>query len=331
MPYRCSLATVLTIGNFDGVHIGHQTLARRARALADGAAAAERPVEAVALVFDPHPMAVLRPAGAPARLSTFEARERALRDAGVDRVVRLTPGPELLGLSPADFVARLVQEYAPVAIVEGRDFRFGHQRAGDVWTLSELGDTHGYRVEIVEPVTAVLGDHSVVTVSSTMVRWLVRHGRIRDAATLLGRPYTLPGQVVRGDRRGRGLGFPTANLQTPCLLPADGVYAARAHVPGGRTYAAAVHVGERSTFGDTTRTVEAFLMPEGSAFSPVGPEAWAPLPDLPEYGWTMELEMLAWLRDQIRFESVERLVEQIRRDCERTLEIVGGAGAEISA
>jgi riboflavin kinase/FMN adenylyltransferase len=325
------LATVLTIGTFDGVHIGHQTLARRARALADAANSSGRPTEAVALVFDPNPLEVLRPDAAPARLSTFEARERALREAGVHRVVRLTPTPDLLGLSPAEFVSRLVAEYAPIGIVEGRDFRFGHRRAGDVWTLSELGDAHGYSVEIVEPVTAVLSDHSIVTVSSTMVRWLVRHGRVRDAAILLGRPYMLPGQVVRGDRRGRGLGFPTANLSTPCLLPADGVYAGRARVPGGGTYAAAIHVGERATFGDRMRTVEAFLMPEGEPLATVAADAWAPLPGLPEYGWTMELDIIAWLRDQIRFESVDALVDQMRRDCERTLEIVSEAGAEVSA
>lgn len=299
--------------------------------------AAANGAEAVALVFDPNPLEVLRPGGAPARLSTFEQRERWLREAGIDRVVRLRPSDELLGLSPREFIGRVVAEYRPVGIVEGRDFRFGRGRSGDVVTLADLGLEHGFTVEVVEPVTAVLGDHSIVTVSSTMVRWLVRHGRVRDAAALLGRPYTLSGEVVRGDRRGREMGFPTANLRTPCLLPADGVYAGRARVADGRVFAAAVHVGARATFGDSTRTVEAFLMGEiggeGGATGrmPVPQGGWAPLPGLPEYGWPVELEVVAWLRDQVKFESVEKLVEQMQRDCARALELVGGAGSEVGA
>lgn len=318
------MASVLTIGTFDGVHLGHRALVERALAVAASPQPPHAPrPEVVALAFDPHPLEVLRPAAAPGRLSTFAQRERWLREAGADRVVRLEPRPELLSLMPEDFIARIAHEYAPVAFVEGRDFRFGRGRAGDVHTLAHLGGVHSFAVEVVEPVMAALGDHSEVTVSSTMVRWLVRHGRVRDAAALLGRPYTLPGEVVPGDRRGRTIGFPTANIRTPCLLPAEGIYAGRARLADGRTFAAGVHVGDRPTFPGAGSTLEAFLMGDGLEPPTAGAVPnWSPIEGLPEYGWTVELELLAWLRAQIRFESVPALVEQMIRDCERAKALV---------
>lgn len=301
MPGR----TVLTIGNFDGAHCGHAALLRRARAHAD----AQTPVaRVVALVFDPPPLSILRPAQAPALLTTFERRESLLRRAGADHVVRLAPSPELLGLAPAEFIEGIVAEYHPVAIVEGADFRFGRARSGDVDSLSELGRRLNFVADIVAPVEVALSDQTIVTASSTIVRWMVSHGRMRDAAAILGRPHTLSGVVVRGDRRGREIGCPTANLLAQELPPMDGVYAARASLADGRRFGAALHVGPRATFDQAGRTVEAHLLDWPGPLAEGGQE----------YGWRLSIEIVAWLRDQAKFDSVADLVEQIRRDVART-------------
>jgi riboflavin kinase/FMN adenylyltransferase len=303
------MAAVLTIGNFDGVHIGHAALIARAREIA--ARHASRP-RVIAMTFDPHPLTRLRPELAPPVLTTFTERERLLIAAGADEVVRLEPSPELLSLAPEAFVAHVVAEHAPVAIVEGPDFHFAKGRAGNNQVLAQLGRLHGFEVDVVPPVEAALGDQSIVTASSTIIRWLVQHGRVADAALILGRPYTLTGAVVRGDQRGRQIGFPTANLATPCMLPADAVYAGTAELADSRRFQAAIHVGTRSTFDDTTRTVEAYILDWA------GPVAER----TPEYGWPLRLEINHWLRDQARFESVPLLVEQITRDVKRTRTLV---------
>lgn len=292
-------ATAVTIGNFDGVHLGHAELVRRARAHG----------RVVALVFDPHPLSVLRPDAAPARLMPFERRAEILRAMGADEVERLEPRPGLLNESPAQFIGWVFERFAPTLIVEGSDFRFGKGRAGDGRVLTELCAARGARAEIVEPVTVSLSDQSIVTASSTIVRWLVARGRADDAARVLGRPYELIGEVVRGDRRGREIGFPTANLRfdPPALLPADGVYAGAAALADGRRMPAAIHVGPRATFDRAERTVEAHI--PGWA----GPLAEGGV----EYGWPLRLEFTAWLRDQARFDSVASLIAQIERDVAR--------------
>lgn len=296
----------MTIGNFDGVHRGHAALLREARRRAgDGG-------RVVALAFHPHPISVLRPEQAPAVLMPFERRSEHLRRLGADEVVRLTATPETLGLSPEAFIERVLEGHHPSAIVEGSDFRFGRGRSGDASTLLRLGAANGFEVSIIDPVEAELSDQTIVTVSSTMTRWLVARGRVVDAARLLGRPYELEGLVVRGDRRGREIGFPTANIETDGLIPADAVYAGAATLPDGREFPAAVHVGPRATFASATRTVEAYLI------------GWrGPLEDgwrgAEEYGWRIRVSFTAWLRDQARFEGVGPLVDQIRRDVERSL------------
>jgi riboflavin kinase / FMN adenylyltransferase len=307
--------SVITIGTFDGVHRGHAALLARARAAADAAGPGTR---AVALCFDPHPSTVLRPEATPARLTTFDNRAALLRDLGADEVVRLEPTREFLAQTPEAFVASLVERFAPVAFVEGPDFRFGRGRAGTLDRLRQLGRGHGFEVQVVEPVFVALDDCSVVAASSTIARWLLEHGRVRDATRVLGRPYSLAGSVVRGDRRGRSIGFPTANLDHATMAPADGVYAGLAHLDDGRRFAAAVSVGTKPTFNGSARAVEVFLLDA----SPSAAAAGSGIEGLPEYGWNLRLEMLGWVREQVRFDSVERLVEQMARDCARIRHIV---------
>lgn len=300
----------IVIGSLDGVHRGHAALLAGAR----GVVGARGRV--VAMVFDPHPLSALNPALVPARLTTWPQRERLLHDVGADQVVRLEPSPALLGQSPLQFVQGVVERFHPVAFVEGPDFHFGKARAGDNRLLGLLGQEMGFATIVIDAVEAALTDHSIVRCSSSMARWLVQRGRMNDAAMVLGRPYELEGVVVQGDRRGRTIGFPTANLKTDQLLPADGVYAACAVLPDGAHAPAALNVGERPTFNGVERRVEAHLLLDHA------PAAWSTLPGVPEYGWTLRLQVIAFLRDQYRFESASALTAQVARDCERARRVV---------
>lgn len=304
----------VTIGNFDGVHRGHAALVSRAVAHARRAGG-----RAIVLAFDPHPISRLRPEATPGRLSTFAQRERWLRALGADEVVRLDPTAALLSLTPEAFVDRVAALHGPGWVVEGADFHFGKGRMGNVEVLSALGRTRGFEVEVVEAVEVDLSDQLLVRASSSVVRWLLEHGRVADAARVLGRPYEIEGEVVRGDRRGRELGYPTANLRTAHLLPGDGVYAGVAVLPDGRETGAAINVGWRPTFAGRERRCEAYLMEEGSA------GGWAPIAGLSEYGWSMSLRFLTFVRDDVRFESGGVLVEQIGRDVSRARELLAGA------
>ncbi|MFN0134096.1 MAG: bifunctional riboflavin kinase/FMN adenylyltransferase [Phycisphaerales bacterium] len=295
--------SVVTIGTFDGVHAGHAALVRRARELADAADA-----RVVVMCFDPHPLTVVAPAKAPARLTTFADRAALLGEAGANEVIRLEPSGPLLAQSPDEFVATIVRDLAPVAIVEGPDFRFGRGRAGDLSTLRALGRAAGFDVHEVAPVEVALSDHTLARASSTLARWLITHGRVRDAALVLGRAYTIPGIVEPGDRRGRTIGCPTANVATECLAPADGVYCGFGTIADGRRFPAAISVGTKPTYGDNRRCVEAYL---------IGAPVTANLPaihGLPEYGWELRLSCDHWIRDQMTFASTAALVDQINRD-----------------
>lgn len=305
---------VLSIGNFDGVHVGHQAILRQAQALAaqwgrgpvgesgNADAAGGEPLPVVVATFEPLPLAVLKPELAPPRLSDAAEREQLLRAAGADRVVVMEPTQAMLAMSPKAFLRQLCGKYAPRAIVEGPDFRFGHQRAGDVRTLAAMGKRFGYQTQVVAAADAALDDHSVVKVSSSITRWLLGQGRVVDVGRCLGRPYTLSATVVEGDKRGRTIGFPTMNLDGAALrgrmLPADGVYAGVARLSNGRQRDAAVSIGVKPTFEGHARVVEAHLLDfEG---------------DL--YGQTVALEIRRWLRGQQRFAAVEGLKAQLARD-----------------
>ncbi len=295
----------ITIGAFDGVHLGHAALLAAARSAAGARG------RVTAITFEPHPLRVLAPGKAPARLSSIDQRRRWLAEAGADEVVVLEPTRDLLGESPEAFLGWVADEHRPDFIVEGSDFRFGRDRSGSVETLKSLGVSHGFRAIIPGEVRAAITNGTTVRVTSSLIRWLVGHGRVRDAALLLGRPYELPGTVVRGDGRGaRRLDTATANLDHgDQLLPADGIYCGTAVLPGGSVVSAAISVGTKPTFGANPRVCEAHLLGYDGNL---------------RYDWTMSLRFSDWLRDQVAFSSVDLLVDQIRRDVRRVQECAHG-------
>lgn len=301
---------VLSIGNFDGVHRGHQEILRIGQELRGAGG-----ILAVA-TFEPHPFTVLRPAAAPPRLTTAGMKAELLREQGVDVLVVLPPEPAVLNVTAEEFWALLRDEARPAHIVEGSDFNFGKGRGGTIQKLREWTEQSAVKLRIVPPVEVVLLDKSVAPVSSTLVRWLVANGRVRDAGVCLGRPYTLEGEVVKGYQRGRTIGFPTANLDCrEQLVPADGVYAGRCAVDGV-VYPAAVSIGTMPTFGENRRQVEAYF---------------PGLEDRDLYGKVLRLELVDWVRDQRKFNGVEVLKGQLRRDVGEVVERCGVRGLAAEA
>lgn len=289
--------TVITIGNFDGVHRGHQALLRRARHLAHA-----RGCRVVALTFDPHPIRTLRPGHEPAKLSRLHERIAYLRAAGADRVEAFKPSRDILDLPPEPFLKIILDTYSPIAVVEGEDFHFGRNREGDMHVLAQLGRRMGFTA-VVEPKVAVsLSDRTIAPVSSTLVRWLVSQGRVVDASLALGRPFELHGEIVLGDRVGRTLGVPTANLSNLDIeghvIPSHGVYAGFADIEGGISQPAAISVGVKPTFDDRKLTIEAHLLDF----------------DANVYGRRMTLRFVRWVRDQMLFRSTDALKFQMARD-----------------
>lgn len=292
---------VLAIGNFDGVHLGHRKLLAKARQLADAMSG-----RVVAMTFDPFPSAILRPEHQPLRLMTTEQRVAALKQAGADEVRLLAPTPDFLALEPTAFFDRLTRESSVAAIVEGENFRFGAARHGDVQLLKQLCAKRGIACHIEPSVEVVLCDLLTAPVSSTLVRWLVSHGRMSDAARCLTQPFSLTGPVVHGEARGRTIGVPTANLDPAAMsglaLPADGVYAGWGHLPDEPLACpAAISLGIKPTYGRHQRVIEAHLL----GFCG----------DL--YGQTIRLELTRHLREQRSFPSPAELVAQIHRDLEQ--------------
>lgn len=294
------------------MHAGHAALLRTAREAVGDAG------RVVALAFFPHPLTTLRPEAAPPRLSSWDQRAAWLRDAGADEVVRLSPEPGLLSLSPCRFVQRMVERHHPGIWVEGPDFRFGKDRAGDMTLLRTLGGTFGFRALLVPSVEVALTDLTLAPASSSLARWLLAHGRVGDTRLVLGRSYELDGVVEHGERRGGAIGCATANVAPRSMPPADGVYAGAATLPDGRLLPAALSVGSKPTFGDRPRAVEAHLLDPGGAAPWDGADMrGAPL----GYGWPIRLAFVAWLREQIRYDRVEDLLAQIERDSTRTLDM----------
>ncbi len=298
---------MVTIGTFDGVHVGHRALIHAARDIAAHHAGAR----VIALAFDPHPMTRLRPDRAPERLSTWEQRSRWLRDAGADVVMPIEPTDAVLALSPEAFIQRCIEQHNAIAFVEGSDFHFGAHRAGNVRTLAALAEGYNFTARVVSHVEIALENQLLARASSSLVRWLLRHRRVTDAAIVLGRPYQISGTVVRGDRLGRTIGFPTANIESSCMRPGDGVYAGFAELPDGRRLGAAINVGTRPTVKGHIRRLEAHLFDPLGA--PVLRDADA-IRGVPEYDWPISLSITRFVRDQARFESLAHLADQLHRD-----------------
>jgi len=296
-------ATVVTIGNSDGVHRGHQSLILSARRLAGAHG------RVLAVAFDPHPATILRPDAVPERLTTRRSCHGLLKKHGADEVVFLTPDDRLLGMSPDEFIDQTIMPCGPSVLVEGPDFRFGAQRRGTAQTLRDLGSTRGFGVEIVDGFEVALADQSVVVASSTLLRWLLGHGRVADAERVLGWSYAVTGTVQRGAQRGRLIGIPTINVAIETMKPANGVYAGRARDSQGAWHGAAINVGVRPTFGGTEPTIEAHLI------------GWDGPGD--EYDWATEIAFDRFLRDEVCFDGPEAVATQIRRDLER----IGSGGA----
>lgn len=282
-------AVVLSIGSFDGVHRGHQSLIARCKALAGRNGA-----EVAILTFDPHPRCVLDPAHCPRSLTTLREKADVLADAGVDRLVVLPFTREVSAWSATRFCDLLVESLDVRALVVGHDFALGHKRQGDVAFLTEYGAAHGFAVEQVD----ALDDESS-PISSTRIRAEVERGDVAAAARLLGRAYTMDAVVEHGEEVGRQLGFPTANLSAAPAkcLPAPGVYAMWLRIDG-RWREAATNVGYRPTFGGDRLTVEAYVLDfEG---------------DL--YGREVRAAFVERLREERAYDTPDALVEQIGRD-----------------
>jgi riboflavin kinase / FMN adenylyltransferase len=290
-------ACVVTIGVFDGVHRGHQRDVRRAAEIAQA-----RSLPVVVVTFDPHPDEVVRPGSHPDVLTTPRRQAELLAGLGADAVCVLPFNLEFSRLSPDEFVHIVLSERLhAAAVVVGENFRFGHKAAGDVSLLAQLGEKYDFTAEGV-PLLVLDG----VTISSSYVRERLAAGDVAAAAVALGRPHRVEGVVVRGHMRGRGLGFPTANLETPphTAIPADGIYAgwlARLDSGGAQVsrWPAAISVGTNPTFGGGDRVVEAYALDRD---------------DLDLYGTHAAIDFAVRLRGTERFDTVEALVAQMHED-----------------
>jgi len=291
---------VATIGVFDGVHRGHQRVVARAVEVARA-----RNLPVVVITFDPHPDEVVRPGSHPPFLSSARRRAELLAGLGADAVCVLPFTLEFSRLDPDEFVRIvLVERLHAAAVVVGEEFRFGHKAAGDVQLLAKLGEKYDFSTEGMALLT-----EDGATVSSTSIRLLLEAGDVAAAAKLLGRPHRVEGVVVRGHQRGRALGFPTANLETPphTAIPADGIYAGwLASLDGegrdAQRWPAAISIGTNPTFGEGERTVEAYALDRS---------------DLDLYGVHAAIDFAVRLRGTLRFDSVDALVEQMRLDVDR--------------
>ncbi|MGC9666406.1 bifunctional riboflavin kinase/FAD synthetase [Planosporangium sp. 12N6] len=292
---------VVTIGVFDGVHRGHQEIIGHAVKRAG-----ELGVQSVVVTFDPHPSEVVRPGSHPAVLTEPARKAELIEELGVDVLCVQPFTPDFSRLPAEEFVHDVLVEHLHAAlVVVGENFRFGHRAAGDIALLRRLGRTFGFGVEAAP----LLTDDATVF-SSTYIRACVDAGDVTAAARALGRPHRVEGVVVRGDRRGRELGFPTANLLTGphAAIPADGVYAAWLVRGRGERLPASVSIGTNPTFSGQERRVEAYVLDFDG--------------DL--YGERLALDFVAHLREQRTYSAIEPLVAQIGEDVAQTREVLRG-------
>jgi riboflavin kinase/FMN adenylyltransferase len=292
-PPADAQGAVVALGNFDGVHLGHRALIGEARAMAE---AGNRPL--AALVFEPHPREFFRPNDEPFRLTPFRAKAHLLSQEGIDFLIVLTFDAELSGKSPQDFVLDvLVNELRVHHVVVGHDFRFGKRRAGDVTVLSYMGEMEGFDVTALAPVSA--GKEKI---SSSEIRAALKAGHPEEAARLLGHWWSVEGHVAPGDKRGRTLGFPTANLKLErTLQPAFGVYAVRARIQGDdKVYDGVANFGLRPMFALSSALLEVHLFDFDGEL----------------YGEILEVQLIAYLRGEAKFASVDALKAAMGADCE---------------
>ena len=283
---------VITVGTFDGVHLGHQDLLVRLVSRAR-----ERGMRSVLLTFDPHPLEVVNPHAAPALLTVGDEKLEVIAESGIDYVVVLPFTVALSRLTAEEFVVRVLErQYGMRELLIGHDHGFGRGRAGDTEVLRALGGRRGFRVDVVPPVTG--GDGRPI--SSTFIRRAVAGGDLQRAALGLGRSFSVSGRVVAGAQRGRTLGYRTLNLAPPSprkLLPPEGVYAVRAQTRDG-AFGGMMNLGPRPTFGESDRTLEAHLFDASGDW----------------YDSTVRIDFVKRLRDTIRFENAAALVSQLGRD-----------------
>jgi riboflavin kinase/FMN adenylyltransferase len=292
--------TVVSIGAYDGVHVGHQTVIAEVRRLA-----AERDARSAVVTFDRHPAAIVRPESAPRLLTDLDQKLELLAATHLDGVVVITFDERRASEEPEDFVKEvLVDGLGAVAVVVGEDFHFGHHRRGNVALLRELGAEDGFEVLPIALVPRVDGVDEPV--SSTAVRRALAGGEVDIAAHMLGRAYEVRGTVVVGDKRGRLLGFPTANVEVPnqVCMPADGVYAGWYERPDGSVHPCAINLGRRPTFYEHAdhSLLEAHLLDFDGDI----------------YGERAEVRFVHFLRSERKFDGVDALVAQLKHDIEST-------------
>jgi riboflavin kinase/FMN adenylyltransferase len=304
---------VLTIGNFDGVHIGHQEILTVAKRIAE-----QRRTESVVMTFQPHPLSVLNPKRAPSVLMPPVLKERLLAEFGVGVLFVAKSEPELLSLAAEDFVERfVVKGIRPSAIVEGEDFNFGAGREGSVHTLQKLTEAKGIEVVIVGPKKARVTGGQTIEVSSTVIRDMVTEGKMVDAAILLGRPYRLIGRVVPGRGKGKQLGFPTLNMEKPQqIIPPEGVYAGFVEIGNSEEQIcstkekipAVFSIGGAITYGaGRPLLIEAHLLVDNAKrFT----------------GRWMAMDFIERIRSQQKFGTEKELAEQISKDCQEARQIL---------
>lgn len=290
----------MALGNFDGFHLGHQAVVGRAvvRARAEG-----RPV--IVATFDPHPMRLFRPDTPWFRLTSLDQRQALFAAAGADAMLVFAFTRQLAALDPEQFVELLVEGMGVAGVVTGQDFTFGQGRSGTVATLAELGAARGMSAEAVAPVT----DEKDEVVSSSRIRAALRTGDCAEATRLLTRPFTIQGIVQHGDKLGRTIGFPTANIDLGHYLrPAYGIYAVRGLLPDGRVLDGAANLGVRPSFNPPKELLEPHFFDFAESL----------------YDQCIEVQLIEYLRPEAKYDGLEALTAQIARDCDAARQILAG-------
>lgn len=289
--------SVVALGTFDGVHIGHRKIIQTAVTLAK-----QLKVPSVVFTFSNHPLTFICPEKAPLQILSSLSKIEQIEKLEVDILLNISFTPELLSLSPTDFIQLLTLKLRPIYLVVGPNYTFGYKGVGTPDFLNSMAEAYNYKVKVPEAVTS-----NNQLVSSTLIRQMIKEGNIQKANQLLGAPFTIIGTVVEGDKVGRQIGFPTANLDIPMgmIVPCNGVYAAKVAVHNHQ-YNALLNIGTNPTFGEKNRRLEAYLLDFSGNL----------------YGQDIAVSLLHRLRGEIRFPSVEQLQHQIAIDVQEARKIL---------